>query len=282
MQRVLAWVPPLHPSRLIHHRVLSTTASTLASSKPHSTVLFYTGLTALCLSAGYYYDRRLAPGKRGDVLDPSRYALLTLTQITPLTHNTSLFRFQLAKPPPEFPVTSSVHVKDDTMQIMRPYTPVNDPAEDGYVDLVVKKYETGTMSRFLHAKKVGEKVEVRGPVREFEYKENMVEEIGLIAGGTGITPLYQLLRHILRTPTDRTRASLLYANRTEPDILLRQELDTLQRQHPDRFRIYYTVEAATQAWTGGKGLVTREMVEQCMPKPGREGRILVAVCGPDG
>lgn len=103
-----------------------------------------------------------------------------------------------------------------------------------------------------------------------------------IAGGTGITPIYQLVRHILSTPADRTRITILYASRSEPDILLRTELDALQRQHPDRLRVYHTIEEVVPGWQGGKGRVTEEMIKEWMPKPGREGGVLVAVCGPDG
>lgn len=189
MQRVRLGPPRARPAHLLCCRRFLSSPNTPPSPPPNpppnpppkepSNILFITGFTALFFSAKYYYDRQLAPGRAG-VLDPSRFVLLTLKEVTPLTHDTSLFRFELRSPVPPFPVTSSVHVKDDTMQIMRPYTPINDPVEDKRIDLVVKKYKEGTMSRFLHAKKAGDKVEVRGPVRELEYKENMAAEIGLV------------------------------------------------------------------------------------------------------
>ena len=62
----------------------------------------------------------------------------------------------------------------------------------------------------------------------------------MLAGGTGITPMYQVINAILRDPSDRTQLSLVSANVGEDDILLRKELDTLAATH-DNFRVYYVL-----------------------------------------
>jgi len=77
--------------------------------------------------------------------------------------------------------------------------------------------------------------------------------------------MYQLIKHVLSNPDDKTKLSLLFANQvllaklkyiklrvlvcssgfqTEDDILLREEFDTLAEQHPERFKIWYTVDRA--------------------------------------
>jgi NAD(P)H-flavin reductase len=38
------------------------------------------------------------------------------------------------------------------------------------------------------------------------------EAIGLIAGGTGITPMYQLIKTIFKNPNDKTKVTLVYGN----------------------------------------------------------------------
>ena len=54
--------------------------------------------------------------------------------------------------------------------------------------------------------------------------------------------MLQLLGEVFRhSDTDATELSLLYANKTEGDILLRQELDKLREEHPGRFNLWYTV-----------------------------------------
>ena len=63
----------------------------------------------------------------------------------------------------------------------------------------------------------------------------------MIAGGSGITPMYQIIKHILKDKGDGTKVWLIYANQTEDDILLREELDKLSQNHAD-FHVWYTLD----------------------------------------
>lgn len=57
--------------------------------------------------------------------------------------------------------------------------------------------------------------------------------------------MLQLIRQITKDSKDDTKLSLLFANQTEKDILLRDELERLAKQHADQFRVWYTVDVAT-------------------------------------
>lgn len=61
-------------------------------------------------------------------------------------------------------------------------------------------------------------------------------------GGTGITPMLQLVREVVQDESDPTQMALLFANQTPGDILLRDELDSLARDNPHRFKLWYTVD----------------------------------------
>lgn len=65
--------------------------------------------------------------------------------------------------------------------------------------------------------------------------------------------MLQLVRHITKDPKDETKLSLLFANQTEKDILLRDELEQVAEEHPDQFKLWYTVDRATE----GKKLVVK-------------------------
>lgn len=57
-----------------------------------------------------------------------------------------------------------------------------------------------------------------------------------IAGGSGITPMFQVAQEILRNSDDKTQVSLIFANQTEDDIILRKELDEMAAKH-DNFQV---------------------------------------------
>jgi NAD(P)H-flavin reductase len=74
---------------------------------------------------------------------------------------------------------------------------------------------------------------------------------GMLAGGSGITPMYQVLTTILSDSSDRTRVSLIFGNIAEQDILIREELDALAHKHPERFRLHYVLNQPPEGWKGG-------------------------------
>jgi cytochrome-b5 reductase len=64
------------------------------------------------------------------------------------------------------------------------------------------------------------------------------------------TPFFQILTHALASPTNKTKFTLLYSNVTEKDILLREELDALKKEHPDKFDVVYIVDVPSEGWKG--------------------------------
>lgn len=67
-----------------------------------------------------------------------------------------------------------------------------------------------------------------------------VKQFGLICGGTGITPMYQVIKAILDNPADKTNVVVLFGNKTEEDILLRQELEGIMTD--PRFKVHFTLD----------------------------------------
>ena len=101
----------------------------------------------------------------------------------------------------------------------------------------------------------------------------------MIGGGSGITPLYQLLNHALADPTNRTRFTLLYANVSEADILLREELSALERAHPQTLRVVHTLDKPPQGWAGASGFVSRELIKAHVAPAELGEKVKVFVCG---
>jgi cytochrome-b5 reductase len=59
--------------------------------------------------------------------------------------------------------------------------------------LVLKIYPNGKMTNFVDGLKIGECINVRGPKGRFQYTKNMYKNIGMLAGGTGICPMLQIV-----------------------------------------------------------------------------------------
>ncbi|ETO25618.1 NADH-cytochrome b5 reductase 2 [Reticulomyxa filosa] len=105
------------------------------------------------------------------------------------------------------------------------------------------------------------------------------QKVGMIAGGTGITPMLQVINQILSDPNDETEIYLIFANRSVDDILLREELEELAEKHK-RFHLFFILDKAPVGveWKGGVGFVTEDLVKQIFPKPSDD--LLVLECGP--
>jgi cytochrome-b5 reductase len=128
--------------------------------------------------------------------------------------------------------------------------------------------------------KVGDSIGMRGPKGNFAYTCNMVKSIGMIAGGTGITPMLQIIRRICNDPADKTKVDLIFANVTKDDILLKKELDEIAAKSPENFQVHYVLERLPneEDWQGEVGFVTKEMIQKYCPKPAKDIKLLL--CGP--
>ncbi|KAJ3113528.1 hypothetical protein HDU96_003310 [Phlyctochytrium bullatum] len=224
-------------------------------------------------------------------LDPDTFLPFRLLSVDPLTPNTSRFRFALPEGATELgmPTASCVVTKvvkgtkkDGTTPnvVVRAYTPVEDPGEGrtGTFDLVVKRYPTGVVSSYIHSLKPGDQLEIKGPIMKYPYKPNKEGHVGLIAGGSGLTPMLQIIQRVLSNPEDKTKVTFLFANVTEEDIIMRDYLDGLAKKHPKQFKVYYALSSPPPKWTQGSGFVSEKMIQDLMPKPGA-GKVFV--CGPE-
>mmetsp|Transcript_47258 Transcript_47258/g.145547 ORF Transcript_47258/g.145547 Transcript_47258/m.145547 type:complete len:330 (+) Transcript_47258:80-1069(+) len=189
-------------------------------------------------------------------------------------------------------------------EIERKYTPVTGNETPGYVDLVVKIYRPGTVRMpagkevswedggkgglFLDRKEAGDFVEIKGPVGLIEYlgrgsfklpgRTATVREVGMLAGGTGLTPMLQVVTAALRDTGDTCKFTLVYANKTEDDILCRDLLEEAARTSGGRFALHYTLDFPPEGWKHKAGFITAEMIKECLPGPSDE--TLVLMCGP--
>nr|CAD7425580.1 unnamed protein product [Timema monikensis] len=259
------------------------------------------------LLAKYYFSRKRSKIEVVTLQDPTVKYALPLVEKEELSHDTRRFRFGL---PSDnhilgLPVGQHIHLsaKIEDNLVIRSYTPVTSDDHKGYMDLVIKVYfknvhpkfpEGGKMSQHLENMKLGETIDVRGPSGRLIYLGGgkfsiktlrkdpahivSVKKVAMIAGGTGITPMLQLIRYITKEEDDHTEMSLLFANQSEDDILLKQELEDVAESFPDQFKLWYTVDRPTEGWKYSTGFVSAEMIQEHLFPPSRD--TLVLMCGP--
>lgn len=209
-------------------------------------------------------------------LNQDEYQEFKVSNISQINHDTFKIQVQarvleLVKSL-EIPVPAHVSVKDDSCQIARSYTPIK--IEKDSITLLVKRYQNGSVSRMLTSLKEGDKVWIRGLIPTFSYTPNRIDHLVMIAGGTGITPMYQLATSILES-NQNTQISLFYANKSLEDILLKDELDEMQRKFT-KFNVKYTLEDYDSNWEQGKGRISKTDLDFSKESTA------ILVCGPLG
>ena len=141
----------------------------------------YLGGSAASFSTASPAAQKPKPTK--SALDPERFLDLKLKAIEPYNHNTSRFIFELPEGGAALsPITSLVVVRASEgadgapldkkgNPVIRPYTPISRPEHEGELVLLIKKYESGVLSKYVHERlKPGATLSIKGPIPKFPYK----------------------------------------------------------------------------------------------------------------
>jgi len=181
--------------------------------------------------------------------------------------------------------------------IIRAYTPISEPTDAGKLRVLVKIYydtastRGGRMTQALDALPLGHTIDFKGPVGKFEYlgggrcsvngRERQVRRFVMVCAGSGITPVFQVLRAVLKDKDDPTTCLVLDGNRVEEDILCKAELDAMAEWNPERCTVLYTLSRPLASWQGLKGRMDKGLFEREVGGPPEGGDVMVLVCGPE-
>ncbi len=178
--------------------------------------------------------------------------------------------------------------------VIRSYTPISHPDRRGYLDVLVKVYfdtkerKGGKMSQAMDSLPVGHFVDFKGPIGKFIYlgsgrcavngRERNIKRFVMIAGGSGITPIYQVLRAIMEDKADDTKCIVLIGNRMAEDILCKKELDEFHRGNEHRCNLLHTLTQAPDDWEGLRGRIAGPLLEEHCE---RDEDTMALICGPE-
>lgn len=239
---------------------------------------------------------------RSVFLHPREWRQAHLQSKKKVSSDTHIFRFKLDHDDQTLGLPTGQHLmlrlRDPVTReaIIRSYTPISQTNQKGYCDILIKVYADtpsragGKMTKALDAIPLGHSLDVKGPIGKFEYlgrglcsingkQTKQVKRFYMICGGSGITPIYQVLRAVMQDREDATQCTVLYGNRTVEDILCREDLDAFAKENEDRCRILHTLTKGNEEWEGRRGRIGEAMLkEECVRG---EGEGMVLVCGPE-
>lgn len=239
------------------------------------------------------------------------YTPFPLESIEVVSHDTRLYKFSLPTPQTKLGLPIGQHISfqftdSKGKRNQRSYTPITGDEVLGSVTFLVKVYKAnvhpkfpdgGVMSQHLDSLRVGDSILMKGPKGHLEYlsdgkftvqqmrkplETRKATHFGMIAGGTGLTPMTQVIDAVLRDPkADHIKMSLIYANQTEDDILLRSQLETYMKDYPGRINVHFTLDRPQKDWPYSTGFINKEMIADHLPKVDSENHATqIFMCGP--
>jgi predicted ferric reductase len=122
--------------------------------------------------------------------------------------------------------------------------------------------ESGDFTSTIGETRQGDQAVVHGPFGRFSYVFHPEDrELVFIAGGIGITPLMAMLRH-MHDNGDKREVTLIYANKTEEDIVFRDELAEMEQKGTPSLRVHHVLSRAGEEWEGETGYVDKEKIRR--------------------
>jgi predicted ferric reductase len=152
-----------------------------------------------------------------------------------------------------------------------PFTISSSPTTELPLTATIK--ESGDFTNTIGQTRKGYTAGVEAPYGRFSFLHHDPESLLFIAGGVGITPVLSMLRY-LRDTGDERPICLIYGNKSEEDIIRREELESM----PGNVQVHHVLSHPGDDWEGARGYVTRDAIENFAADflPGAD----VYLCGP--
>jgi 3-ketosteroid 9alpha-monooxygenase subunit B len=124
----------------------------------------------------------------------------------------------------------------------RCYSLSSAPDCDDELAFTVKRVAEGRVSNWMHdTLREGDVVRVLPPAGRFVLDAASARPLVLLGGGSGITPLFSILKSALATTSRRAR--LVYANRDAASVIFEKPLADLAARHRERLAIHHHLDA---------------------------------------
>ena len=156
------------------------------------------------------------------------------------------------------------------------WTISSSPANKDFISSTIK--ESGDFTATIGQTRVGDTALEEGPFGRFCYTFHPEDrDFVFIAGGIGITPIMSMIRH-MRDTRKQANVVLLYANRTEEDIVFRCELAEIESGAQPHLKVIHVIASPKTGWSGESGHLDKDKISRLVGN--REERTGYYICAP--
>lgn len=134
------------------------------------------------------------------------------------------------------------------------------------VELCIVYKPDGAGTDYLFTLKEGDHVKISAPQGRFFLKEPLLEDICMVCTGTGIAPFRSMWQYIFEKQIPHRGLYLIFGCRKEEDLLYRDEIEALVKEHPE-FHYLPVLSRADESWQGRRGYVHPLYLELFKDKP---------------
>lgn len=250
---------------------------------------------------GYVIDKdeylNINKQKKYNILCSDKWNDVSLIKKEDINCNTKIFTFKIINlDKVGLPIGQHVLLGSNINDVFisRPYTPtnpINKKEDKGILKFIIKIYDKGLFTQYLENLKIGEIIKCKGPAGHIIYhglgiftinnSSMKINKISMVAGGTGITPLIQLIKNIIYNSEDKTEIKLLYANHSVDDIILKDDLDDISKNFFMQFSVEYTISKLPKEnnkWNHYIGRINESMINEFLFTPSSD--TIALCCGP--
>jgi propane monooxygenase reductase subunit len=203
-----------------------------------------------------------------------------VTSIEPLTSDIRLLRLELAGTL-RFWAGQYVDITIPAVAITRSFSMANPPGDGAdSLEFIIKRYPDGAFSSLLDGRlKPGDQLTIKGPYGTCFRREGRPGPMLLIGGGSGMSPLWSILRDHVQSGEQRP-ITFLYGARTKHDLFYLEAFETLEQTLPDfRFVPALSHHDGSDAWSGETGFV-HEVLARYLRDNAPDGEPDAYTCGP--
>ncbi|WP_299551279.1 ferredoxin--NADP reductase [Seonamhaeicola sp.] len=180
----------------------------------------------------------------------------------------------------------TIHVPVENKVHKRAYSFSSNPYTDKDLKITIKRVEKGLVSNYVHDHlNIGDTLKVDAPAGTFCINPDgkSKNQYVLFAGGSGITPMFSIVKSVLTEEKD-SKVLLIYANQNTESIIFHDEIKALEEKYPENFSVEHIISVCNGCHNNYHvGLATHELIDKIFLKHDLTyDDHVYMICGPFG